>query len=216
VADVDASKDLEKAILERGQSLASEHVHQGEHNRAEILKVSAEKLRLLEEKEILLAKSHAERDYRREVRASEIGMQATLDRLRWALVSQVIDKVRTELAELAKDEGRYRPILSGLLASAAAAIEGDDLIASLNDADRRRFGDSWKEIAAAAAPDKTIVLASEGRDCSGGVMVATKDGRVRIDNTFEARLERLEPALCRVIVERLFPSPVQMETLFDG
>ena len=215
MANVDASKDLERAILERGKSLASEHIHQGEHNRTEILKASAEKLRLLEEREILLAKSHAERDYRREVRASEIRMQATLDRLRWALVSQVIDKVRGELRELAKDESRYRPVLSGLLASAAQAIGGDVLVASLNDADRRRFDKSWQAIVA-AVPDKTIELESESLDCSGGVMIKTRDGSIRIDNTFEGRLERLEPALCQVIVERLFPSPVQMETLFDG
>ena len=215
MANVDTSKDLERAIIERGESLAGEHIHQGEHNRAEILKASAEKLRLLEEKEILLAKSHAERDYRREVRASEIRMQATLDRLRWTLVSEVIDKVRGELRELAKDESRYRPVLSGLLASAARAIEGDDLVASLNDADRRRFGESWQAIVA-AVPDKTIELAAESLDCIGGVMVTTRDASIRIDNTFEGRLERLDPALCRMIVERLFPSPVQMETLFDG
>ena len=212
----DQSKDLERAIVERGRLLAQEHIHQGEQMRAETLKASGDKLRLLEENEILAAKVRAEREYRREVRAKEIGMQAALDGLRWAIVSEVLDRLRARLAQLGANEAEYQPVFSRLLARAAGAIERDELVASMNDADRRRFGGQWQELAARAAPGKSIVLSPESHACTGGVLVTTPNHRIRVDNTFEGLLERMEPELCRTIVERLFPTPIQMEMLFRG
>ena len=87
---------LEKAILERARSLAGEHLQQASRARERIMEDSAERMRLLEEKEILVAKAKAEREYRRRVQASEIRMQSELDRLRWGLVQSVLDNVRRD------------------------------------------------------------------------------------------------------------------------
>jgi len=40
-----------------------------------------------------------------------------------------------------------------------------------------------------------VTLDDQSIDTIGGVMLATDDGSVRFDNTFEARLERMRPAL---------------------
>ncbi len=197
---------LEKAILERARSLAEEHLKQAGRARERIMDDSAERLRLLEEKEILVAKARAEREYRRKVQASEIRMQADLDRLRWGLVRSVLDNIHHRLAEISADQTRYLPMFKRLLAEAAASIERQELVALVSDADHRRLAEGWDAIAREAVPDKQVALSDEVCPCTGGVLVRSQDDRISVDNTFEGRLSRLESELHRVILERLFPS----------
>ncbi len=205
---------LEKAILERAQSLADEHLKHASQARERILEDSAERMRLLEEKEILVAKAKAEREYRRRVQASEIRLQSELDRLRWGLVQSVLDNLKGRLGEISADEAQYLPVLKRLLREAAASIEREELVAWVSDTDHRRLSEKWDEITNGA--DKKIALSAEVCPCSGGVLLKSKDDRISVDNTFEGRLERMEDELHRMILERLFPSAQQMGTLFNG
>jgi V/A-type H+-transporting ATPase subunit E len=207
---------LEQAIVERAQALAEEQISQGNRARERILEASSEKLRLLEDRELLAGKAQSEREYRRLVQASEIQRQAELDGLRWALVESVMEGVGTALAELSADETKYLPVFKALLSQAASAIEEDELVAKVNEIDHRRFAERWDKIARAAVPDRRVSLSAEFASCTGGVRVNNKDERISVDNTFEGRIERLEAELHTLILERLFPSPVQMGPLFHG
>lgn len=207
---------LEQAILERARLLAQEHVQQGERGRERILEDSREKIRLLEEKEILAGQSRAEREYRRLVQARELGMQAELDHLRWGLVQSVIDDVMKRLEALAADEQRYRPLFGQLLGEAARSIERPELVVRVSAEDLSRLGSDWQTIAGHVAPDKTLELADEPVAISGGARVADREGRIEVDNSFEGVIARLETELHRVVVEHLFPSASRMGILFSG
>ncbi len=207
---------LEKAILERARSLAEEHFKQANRARERIMEDSAERLRLLEEKEILVAKAKAEREYRRRVQAAEIRMQAELDRLRWGLVQSVLDTLNARLGEISADEAQYLPLFKQLLTEAASSIEREELVALVGDADHRRLSETWQEIAGQAVPNKKVELSAEICPCSGGVLLKSKDDRISVDNTFEGRLERTQGELHRVVLERLFPAAQQMGSLFSG
>ena len=47
-------------------------------------------------------------------------------------------------------------------------------------------------------------------------MVRTPDNRIRVDNTFEGRIRRLESRLYQTIVERLFPGQADIQSLTIG
>lgn len=207
---------LEQAIQQRARALAEEHLIQAKRARQRIQQECLERLHLMEEKEILVAKARAERECRRIVQASEIHIQAELDRLRWGLVQSVLDSLHNRLKEIHKGQAQYLPMLKQLLAQAADAIERDELEARLCDADHRVYGQQWERIASDAVPAKQITLSSEAIPCSGGVIVMSRDERIRVDNTFEGRMERLEPLLQQVILERLFPSTARMEVSLSG
>jgi V/A-type H+-transporting ATPase subunit E len=207
---------LEQAIFERARNLAEEHLRQANRSRERILVDSADRLRLLEEKEVLLAKSRAEREFRRHVQSSEIRMQAELDRLRWGLVQSVLQGVSARLSELQADDETGLKLLGALVTEAASAIERDRLIARVSDLDHRRLAERWDERLRDAVDGKTIELSPDPCPCSGGVMVESEDGRILVDNTFEGRMARLESDLERVILERLFPAAAQMGTIFHG
>jgi V/A-type H+-transporting ATPase subunit E len=207
---------LEKAIFERAKTLADEHLRQARRARERILADSADRLRLLEEKETLLAKSRAEREFRRRVQSSEIRMQSELDQLRWGLVLSVMEGVKRQLHVLERDDEQGLALLKSLLIEAAEAIERTELIAGVSDLDHRRVSEVWDETFRDVVPGKTIALSAEPCPCSGGVLVETADGRISVDNTFEGRIARLEADLQRVILERLFVAAGQMGTLFHG
>ena len=49
-----------------------------------------------------------------------------------------------------------------------------------------------------------------------GARVASADNRIRVDNTFEGRLERLRARIQQVILERLLPGGLDTGNLFGG
>ena len=72
-------EQLENAIQQRAKTLANAHLQAAHEQRDKILADSAKRLQLREKREIDIAKSAADQDYRRRVQASEIKMQAKLD-----------------------------------------------------------------------------------------------------------------------------------------
>lgn len=208
--------DLESALLARAENLATEYLKAGRTAHDRVVEETNNRLRLREEREILAAKARAERLYRQRVQAAEIKLQEELDRLRWALVQSAIADLKERLAKTVQDEARYLPLLHQYLERAAAAIESGELVASFNKTDTQRLSGGWGELCGKLAPGKTITLAAEPVACLGGVLVHSKDGAVRVDNTFEGRIERMEEELYRVVTERLFASATAMGALFSG
>jgi V/A-type H+-transporting ATPase subunit E len=209
-------KNLEHALLARARELVHEHLEKAASERERILSEVAQRLRLREEREILAAKADAERLFRRRVQAAEIRMQGELDRLRWTLVQTVLASVRAELARVADDEKAYLPVLAGYLRAGAECVDGQTLVAEMNVRDRDRFGARWEAFAAEAVPGKRISLSPTPIAASGGLMVRTVSNEVRVDNTFEGRIDRLEEAVHAVILERLFAAVPHMEAVFHG
>lgn len=209
-------QSLEHSLVARARELVREHLDKAASERERIRADVAQRLRLAEEREILAAKAEAERLFRRRVQAAEIRFQGELDRLRWTLVQTIISEVRERLARLADDEALYLAFLKAQIGAAAQAIETDPLVAELNARDRDRFSARWTALAREAAPNRNVSLATSTHARRGGVIVLTPDRTVRIDNTFEGRLDRLADTVHGAILERLFAAVPHMESLFHG
>jgi len=209
-------QELEQAILARAERLAAEYRDRARRNRDGILRDAAERLRLREQREEAIAKSLAERSFRQQVQASEIKMQSHLDLVRWNLVIDVERRLRNRMQSLLADEAAYLASLEAYLRHAVEQIESDDLVAELGASDHRLLSDRWEAIAAEVAPGKSLRLAQEPIETLGGVLVTSADGRIRVDHTFEGRLERLRNPIRQVILERLLPSGLETGTLLGG
>lgn len=208
--------DLQNALLARAKALADEYLARAKRDRERLVAEAAERQRLREAREDGAARALAERAYRQIVQASEIEMREELDRSRWVHVQAVIDALKERLEKIVADEQQYLPLLKGYLAQAAQAIESDRLIAELSSKDYARFSARWDALAREAVPGKQITLSPETRTSIGGVRVTSDDNRIRVDNSFEGRMERLEVELERVITERLFAGAATMGALFNG
>lgn len=209
-------QELERAILTRAERLAGEYRERAQRSRDNILREAAERLRLREQREESIAKSLGERFYRQQVQASELKLQSHLDRVRWNLVTDVENRLRERMEAYMADEAAYTATLKAHLAQAATEIEADELVVELNARDRQRLEPEWGAIAAAAAPGKTLRLADEPITCLGGLRVSSGNNRIRVDNSFEGRLERLRAEIQQVILERLVPGGLETGSVFGG
>jgi V/A-type H+-transporting ATPase subunit E len=202
---VDKVSELESAILERAAHLAEEYRQRAERSRDTILGEAHEHLHLREEREVLVAKAKAERSYRRAVQANELKLSARMDRLRWELVQCVHDRLAGRFEALVQDRKPYLAFLKSLLVRAAADIDAPTLVVELNRRDHDALEAQWEQFVQDAVPDREIQLGPECRECLGGLLIRTPDNRIRVDNTFEGRLRRLETQVLEAIVTHLLP-----------
>ena len=209
-------EDLHKALLARAKTLADEILARAKHERDRILEDASTRLHLREERETAAAAALGERTFRQLVQASEIEMRENLDRARWVHVQAAMDAIKDRLSALVGNEALYLPLLEKLLVKAAGVIESDTLIAQLSPRDFKLLSGRWDSFVKQAVPDKLVVLCPETLRTMGGVLVSSTDNLIRVDNTFEGRIERLELELGRAITERLYASAAPMGALFHG
>ncbi len=181
-----------------------EQVRIGRLERDHILATTRERLQLDKERALAAAKAHAERIYQQRVQAAELELRAQLDRLRRELITATLAQLPAQLSALTADEARYLPLLLNQLRD-AAAIERDQLVVQLNAHDLQRLRPDWAQHAGEAAPGKQLSLSPEPLTCIGGALVTSADSNIRVDNTFEGRMERLDENLQGIIAEQLMP-----------
>lgn len=207
---------LEQALIRQAESLAREHMKNAESARTRIRTEYEQRIKLKEEREVLAAKAESERRVRRRTQAAETHLAADLDRLRWALTESVLGQMRERLRDLVRDESRYESVLADLLGAAVEQLPAGDLVAEMNATDYARLGGRWPALSARVAPGRSLELAVLGHPSEGGVRVRLADNRAQVDQTFEARQERLADELARVAMERLFASAPDLGTLVHG
>ena len=213
---MDPVSELEVAILARANRLASEYKERAERSRDNILRDASDKLHLREQREVLVAKAQAERAYRRKVQANELKFHKEMDHLRWNLVEGVRERLTERIKDLVRDPQTYHPLLKSLLAKGAGVIERDELVIVLNARDLEQLRPIWDEFAKEAVPAKKLTLSPTPIDSLGGLLVQSTDNRIRVNNTFEGRLERLGSLLHQIIIERLLPGGRDSTTIGAG
>ncbi len=205
MSEADDISGLETALAERARKLVEEHLANGRLERDRILADTREQLQLGKERALAAAKAHAERVYQQRVQAAELELRAELDRLRRELINATLEQLPALLTALTADEAHYLPPLLTQLRDAAAIIEREQLIVQLNARDMQRLQPDWAQQACKAAPGKQMSLSPEPLACVGGALVTSADGNIRVDNTFEGRMERLDENLQGIIAEQLMP-----------
>lgn len=208
-------ENLERALFERAKRLGEEYLARARQTRERMIEEENERLRLREERETLAAEAEAERHYRRRVQAVELQLQGELDRHRWEMMEAVKAKMRERFLGFAETD-KYLSVLGHLLAEAAETLGDEDLVAQLNAADRERLAERWDGFAGDAVPGRKVVLDPEPGAFLGGILVRAADDSVRVDSTFEGRMDRFEDPVNQAIAEILFPAGLTMEARADG
>lgn len=202
------------ANITRGlKSIAKEILEDAEKEaKAIILRAEAQAEKILEE-----AREKAEKRYESIIKEYEIKMKAEerqsaslfeleaknkLLKVKEELIEEVYEEVLNRLREyvLTKD---YVSCLLRLISEAGERIPSKELEIRLNDRDYKRLTEkcllnlSRKMGVKLAKSEKRI-------SCIGGVVVASPDGKIVVDNTFENRLKSLKNILRTRIAKILF------------
>ena len=203
------NSDIEKlaaAIQQRAHNLADSQLAQAQQQRAHILEAARKRLHQWEQKEIQTAQAAGERLYRQQLQASEIKMQTELDQLRWQLVQEVMAELRQQLTQLTQQSERYLTLLKQYFLKAVELVDEAELVAEVNQQDYQRLKAQWDALVKENLAQKRCSLSILAYGCSGGILVHDRANRIRIDNTFEGLMSRLEAELYQTITTQLFAS----------
>ncbi len=121
------------------------------------------------------------------------------------LIISVLNEVKNRLVNLQKSE-EYLPILENLIVDAGTVLDGGTLEVMLNENDLSlplKLNKLEKKIADGTGV-KTRLKISKQQIKAVGVIVKTNDGKIFVDNTFEAILSRRERELRLKIARILF------------
>lgn len=164
-----------------------------------------------------LARARAEQEARRE--SQRILAEARIQARRSCVaaqedtVKQAFAQAQATLRSLA-DSGAaggflYPDIMKRLIVESIASADCDDLEVQVRQADQALLTDEMLGAIAAEAGrvlgrNVALVLGTEPIAASGGAVVKSRDGRVRVDNTFEARTARFMDAIRTRVARELF------------
>ena len=195
---------LEGLLEAQAMGLAEQHLESGQRAVAQIRQEMEARLQHMQDGEEQRFQHEAEQRCRQLLQGARLRLDADTDRLRWALAQDVLSEMRARLDKLPDDSRRYRAALSHYLAEAAVAIPENDLVAELLPRDIEALRSGWDVLVAQAAPGRQVTLISLQGFATGGMRVTNLAGSVRLDNTFEGRLARMENTLLTAIMETLF------------
>ncbi|ASJ06294.1 V-type ATP synthase subunit E [Thermococcus pacificus] len=151
------------------------------------------------------ARTQAEIEKQRIIANARLEVRKKRLQIQEELIREVIKALRERLSELPEEE--YFPMLVDLAASAVKELGAESVVVRSNERTLKllseRLDEFRKELAEKLDGEVEISL-GEPINTIGGLVVETLDGSVRVDNTFEARIERFEGELRAEIAKALF------------
>jgi V/A-type H+-transporting ATPase subunit E len=197
-------EQLEAALRERAEKLAEAHRRRARQESRELLAAAERRLADQRRREHEAATRLAQGKAREYMQAGELRLQADLDRLRWALVEEILGRLETRLPGLRSEPAVYRRMLADWIREGARWIDAPSLVVAVNAQDQGLLEPDWASWSAGILDGRKASLELLTRPTAGGVLLRSPDDTVRVDNTFEGRLDRLRESLQQLILEELF------------
>jgi len=173
---------------------------------AEEIKAEAEKRARVKAEWILRkAQTQAEIEKQRIIANAKLEIRKRRLALQEKLINEVFKSLKERLATLPKEE--YFEIIKNLLLQAVRELGEDKVRVSSNERTLQLIAERINEIKAFLKEkvDREVSIELGDKiETIGGVLVENANRTVRVDNTFEARIERLESELRSRIAKVLF------------
>lgn len=184
-AQAEAKRRIEKAEKEVKEKIEKARVEA--EKEAEIIKAKAlEEIRILEERKL-----------------SEARREASLKILeeKNSLIRKVFEEALKKLKKIVEDE-TYIKSLCSIIEAIVPQLGEDEIKIKLNDRDLKRKDDILKSLKLPSSI--RITVDSNPINTIGGCIILTKDEKIKVDETFEARLTATEKTIKKEIAKILF------------
>ena len=177
-----------QSIIKEAEEKAKEEIEKAKKQR---------EVRFEEERGRMLGE--AEEEAARILAQASIKARQQISRAKADVIANIIDAARKELSRISSDESYFL----GLIREAIAGLGTDKarIYVSAGDVGTvKKFLETDKELSGK-------ILEVKETNCLGGVIAEDTEGKLRIDNTYETRLEMLLPKLLPKISNELFKAP---------
>ncbi|USH00248.1 V-type ATP synthase subunit E [Thermococcus argininiproducens] len=180
-------------------------LEEAEHKAEEIKKEAERRAKAKADWIIRKAQTQAELEKQRIIANAKLEVRRRKLALQEELINEVIDSMKERLASIPEEE--YLEVLKDLILNGIQELEEEKVLLTSNERTLSLIEKHLEEV-------KRIVKEKIGKDVEislgdsvetlGGVIIQNSTKTVRIDNTFEARMERLQSELRAKIAKILF------------
>ena len=153
--------------------------------------------RFAEERRRILTEVEAEAA--RTLAQASIKARQKLSSTKADIIAEIVDRARGELSQVSSDESHILNLVREAT-EALAAAKGKIYVSPKDVGTVRKLLEAHKGLS-----DRIVEVRES--NCLGGVIAEDVEGKLRIDNTYETRLEMLLPRLLPEISKKLFESP---------
>ncbi|KAJ8032005.1 V-type proton ATPase subunit E [Holothuria leucospilota] len=175
-----------------------------------------EKGRLVQQQRVKIMEFYERKEknleLQKKIQQSNLLNQARLEVLkrREDHVHTILEEARTRLGEVTKDRKRYGDIIHGLLAQGFFQLLEKNVVVRCREADvdlvKERLGDAVKQFKDTAKIDLNVKVDTDylPADISGGVELSARNGKIKVLNTLESRLDMISQQMQPKVREMLF------------
>ena len=152
------------------------------------------------------AKSELKAELGRYEASAKLKVKQRILQAKETIIQNVLDMSRGELRKRVTSK-KYETDLLRLIADGADSLEGDEfeIVFPRDQKITVTAAAAKKEIDTKTGKKSNVTVSGDTVRSEGGVIVRTKSGEKWVDNTIEARMERLESEIRYAITEILFP-----------
>jgi V/A-type H+-transporting ATPase subunit E len=187
-----------EAILDKVKAEADGIVKDAENRAAEeVAQAKEQQAVMLEEAQVRLLQAARDEATRIQAQAA-VKARQTLSQAKAEVVSEIIDRAKKELADSSGDAAHLMTLIKEAV-GVLGVSQGRLYVSPKDMAAVRKLVEKDKDLAGKVAEFKE-------HKSLGGIIIESSDGKVRIDNTYETRLEMLLPQLLPEVAKELFGS----------
>jgi len=196
---------IEEIIINEAKEKAENIIVKAREEAKKVLGKAEQEAKREAEEIISKKKTDAEAQARRILSEAKLEARLKILNAKEQLISEAFDKALEKLKEFSQS-AQYKTALENLIKDAAIIIRGGDLEVLLPentnvDLDLSKIA---KEVEEQTGVKTSLNISKERIRSIGGVIVRSKDRLLTVDNTFEARLERLREQLRVNVANLLF------------
>lgn len=192
----ESTEAIRTKILSDAEKEANRLTAEAKNKAEEIVNAARERAKEIREGELKRRKKHIEETNRQRIAEAKVDYHRRLQTFKSGLIDDTFNKVREKLQKYVEDSA-YMETLDYLIIEGATILNGGELSIKLNEADKKRVSKDAlkrlsKEIKERTKAETRIVLDEYAVNAIGGAVISTADQKATIDNTLEARLEKIK------------------------
>ena len=170
-----------------------------------IREAEAEKQRVLDEAQITIsretegiiqgARSDAEALKRRTISEARHRAKLSEEKEKDKIMQDVLDQAKKRVFDLVRDDTKYIPLLTRLIEGGIHELGEKMAVIHLNEKDLKGISTLELRLNKDLSGQVKVDVSKEPIVASGGAIISTPDGKIRIVNTLDQRFEALESTL---------------------
>lgn len=206
VGEADRVKKIEDKIIAEAEGKAKAIIRESEKSKKDILEEKKKEGEREAERILRRGMEEADSIKRQKVAEARLKAKQAIMATREDLIMETIEKCKEKLAELTAHK-EFGETLGRLVEQGGIGLGGGDIdvvLAGKNTQTSVDLGSIAKRVEEKTGQKTTINISREKSKSIGGVIARKADGSILIDNTFEARIERILRDIRSRVSEILF------------